>query len=74
MVIELGAQLVNLQSHQAQIHHHAVVRLGLAADSDFGVIGMAVDPQTSLGFDLSAQGVGCIEKEFLADAKPRRKR
>jgi hypothetical protein len=73
MVIELGAQLVDLQSHQAQIHHHTVVRLGLAADSDFGVIGVAVDSQTSLGFDFSAQRMGGIEKEFLANAKSRRK-
>jgi hypothetical protein len=35
---------------------------------------MAVDPQTSLGFDFSAQRMGGIEKEFLANAKSRRKR
>jgi hypothetical protein len=40
-----------------------------ASDADLGVIGVAMHAQAAFGLYVAAQGVRCVEKKLLANAK-----
>ena len=64
VVVQLLTQLSNLAPHKTQIQHHAGKRIGLPAQKHFGVVGVAVNAQTAVGFDLTPECVRRVKKNF----------
>ena len=66
-MVEFFFHLHDVAAHPAQIHHHAIQRIGLAAKADLGLVGMAMHAGAALRLDLALERVGGIKKEALAD-------
>ena len=65
-VIEHLANKLDLLSHAAQVLHHPGVRVSIAEQGDFGVVGVAVNAPATRSIDLAVEGMRGFEEELLA--------